>query len=164
MNINHLIILLVRSFAICLAIYSINNVIYSGLLFNEFNTFSIATVAIPASTMLAGILIWFMPYTLARSLTGYKGELNSDSHPISTEQFSAITFLILALYLAYRVISDGSYWLYYYLNYEKYGISEIGIDPEASMFSTILEAIFLLLILLGRKKIFYYFKKLRTFS
>lgn len=164
MNINHLIILLVRSFAICLAIYSINNFVYSGLLLNEFNTFSIATVAIPASTMLAGILIWFMPYTLARSLTGYKGELNVDSHPISTEQFSAIVFLILALYLAYRVISDGSYWLYYYLNYEKYGISEIGLDTEAAMFGTILEAIFLLMMLLGRKKIFYYFKKLRTFD
>ena len=162
MNINHLIVLLVRAFAISLAIYSINNVIYSGLLFNEFNTFSIATISIPASTLLAGILIWFMPYSLAKSLTGYKGELNTDSHPISTEQFSAIAFLVLALYLAYRIISDGSYWLYYYINYKKYGLSEIGIDPEASMFATILEAVFFLLMLLGRKKIFYYFKKLRS--
>ena len=162
MNINHLIILLVRFLAVCLAIYSINQVIYSGLLFNELNTFSMATVAIPASTMLAGILIWFMPYTFAKSLTGFKGKLEADTTPISNEQFSAIAFLILALYLGYRIISDGSYWLYYYINYEKYGLSEIGLDPEASMFATILEAVFFVLLLLGRKKIFYYFNKLRS--
>ena len=162
MNTNHLIILLVRFFAICLAIYSINSVVYSGLLFNEYSPFTVSAVAIPASTILASILIWFMPYSCARLLTGYEGKFESETNPVSGDQFSATVFLTLALYLGYRVISDGSYWLYYYINYEKYGLSEIGLEPEASMFSTILEAVFLVLILLGRKKIFYYFKKLRT--
>ena len=162
MNINHLIILLVRFFAICLAIYSINSFVYSGLLSSGISGFTVASIAIPASIMIAGILIWFMPYSLARSLTGYRGKLETDSKPISLEQFSAITFLVLALYLAYRIVSDASYWLYYYLYYENYGLTEIGIDPEASMFSTLIELIFLILILLGRKKIFFYFKKLRS--
>lgn len=162
MNISHLIILLVRFFAICLGVYSINQVVYSGLLFQDPNAFSIASIAIPFSTMLAGILVWFMPYTLAKSLTGYKGKVNSDAESVSSEQFAAITFLILSLYLAYRIISDGSYWLYYYLNYEKYGLTEIGLDPQASIFSTCLEAVFFVLMLLGKEKIFFYFRKLRS--
>ncbi len=162
MNTSHLIILLVRFFAICLTIYSINNAVYSGMLLSEPNGLSIANLAIPISIMIAGVLIWFMPYTLARSLTGYKGKLESESSPMSAEQFSTITFLVLSLYLAYRIVSDGSYWLYYYLNHEKYGLTEIGLEPSASMFSTILELFFFVLMVLGRKKIFYYLKKIRS--
>ena len=83
MNISHLIILLIRFFAICLAINSINSIVYSGLLFTEPEVFSIGSFAIPASIMLAGVLIWFMPYTLAKSLTGYKGSIEKGHEPIS---------------------------------------------------------------------------------
>ena len=162
MNISHLIILLIRFFAICLAINSINSIVYSGLLFTEPGVFSIGSFAIPASIMLVGVLIWFMPYTLAKSLTGYKGSIEKGHEPISQEQFAAITFLILSLYLGYRIVSDSSYWLFYYLNYEKFGLTEIDLDSQAAILGTLIEVIFFVLMLLGRKKIFYYFKKLRS--
>jgi len=162
MNTSNLIILLVRFFAICLAINAINNIVYSGLLFTEPGVLSVGSIAIPASIMLAGILIWFMPYTLVKSLTGYKGSIEKGDEVISFEQFSAVAFLMLSLYLGYKIVGDGCYWLFYYLNYKKFGLTEIGLDYQAAIFGTLIEAIFFILMLLGRKKIFYYFKKLRS--
>jgi len=136
--------------------------VYSGLLFQGSDGFSYASLLIPGSLMFAGILVWFLPMTLARSMTGYKGKIEDSSDEIGPEQFASIAFLVLALYLSYRVLSDGTYWLYYYFNYEKYGLAEIGIDASASMYATSIEAIFLIVMLLGRKGIFQLFKKLRS--
>ena len=162
MNTSHLIILLIRFFAICLVVFSINNAVYSGILYSEFNGLLFTSLAIPVSIIIAGVLIWFMPYTLARSLTGFRGKFDADSEPISFAEFSSITFLTLSLYLAYNVVSDASYWLYYCLNYEKYGLTEIGLEPSASIFATMLEFLLLVMMVLGRKKIFFYFKKIRS--
>lgn len=162
MTISHLIVLLVRAFAICLAIYSINGFVYSVLLFSGNDNFSILSIGVPASIMLAGILVWFMPYSLAKSLTGHIETFDSEPSLISSNQFAAITFLILALYLSFSVISDISYWLYYYLNFEKYGLTEIGLEAKASIFSTVFETMFLLVMILGRQKVFFYFNKLRS--
>jgi hypothetical protein len=164
MNIYHLIILLVRFLAICLAIYSINSFVFSWLAFQTPDAFSFVSLIIPGSIMLAGVLIWFMPMSVARSITGYKGEADEGSEKLTSEQFSSITFLMLALYLGYRVLSDGTYWLYYYLNYKQYEMLEVGIDATASMYSTVVEAVFLIAMLLGRRGIFHLFRKLRNFS
>lgn len=162
MTTTHLVILLVRFLAVCLGIYAIGQVVYSGLLFAEPNSLSIAAVALPASTILVSILIWFMPYSTARVLSGFKGGIEAESKSMSADEFAAITFLVLALYLAYQIVSDTAFWLYYYLNYQAHGLNELGLDASASIFSTLLELIFFVMMVLGRKKIFYYFRKLRT--
>lgn len=164
MTIYHLIILLVRFFAICLAIFSINRLVYAFLDFQALGSFSVVNLIILSLLMLGCLLVWFMPVSVARIMTGYRGESGDGSERISADQFSAVTFLTLVLYLGCRVLSDGFFWLYYLLNYEKYGLVEMSIDANASMYSTLVEAIFLIAILIGRRGIFLLFKKLRTFS
>jgi hypothetical protein len=162
MNISHLIILLVRAFAICLAIYSMNTFIYNMLLYVDSGVISKLSVGFPASILLAGVLVWFLPYSFARVLTGNSDLNESSSDKVSFEQFSNTIFLTLALYLIFKVISDGGYWLYFYLNFESYAMEDIGIDAKASIFATVLEAFFVVILLLGRKKIFHLFKMLRS--
>jgi len=117
---------------------------------------------LPASILFAGVIVWFLPYSVAKLLTGNISNEKNNIEKISPDHLSNVVFLVLALYLTFQVVSDAGYWLYYYLNYESYGLNDIGIDAKASIFATALEAIVLVILILGRRKIFSIFKKLRS--
>lgn len=163
MNISHLVVLLVRAFAIFLAFYSISLLIFFYTVTGGIDLFSLINLVFPAILLVIAILAWLLPYSVAQFLSGYKGVMeSSDTTPISTEQFTKILLLVLLLYLLFGVIADAGYWFYYFTKHEDYGIEQIALESKANVFSLFVQLLFLIFILLGRKKIVSMILRLRS--
>jgi len=155
MTISHFTILLARLFAVAAALYSVSSLVTNLTFYLNMEAFSFVGLAYSASIFLIGVLIWFMPYSFVKLLTGYQGELDSKAQAPSGEQIGNAIFVALALFLLFRVISDTAYWAHYYFNFEnavEYG-AEIPLESKASMLATAVEALFVVVLLLGRNKI-----------
>jgi len=155
--------MITRLFAIAVAIYSINRFVYSVALYLSSDSFSYLNLGYSASILLISIFVWFMPYSFISLLTGHKGKIENDKTVASSEDITSIVFGSLALYLLYKVISDISYWVYFYLFIENQGYYEnqLSVDQKASIFATAIEAIFIVILISGNRKIFELIRWLR---
>lgn len=164
MTISALVVLLARLFAIAVGIYTVSSFINSLIFYTSNDTYSTLALGYFSSLLLLSVIIWFAPLSFIRLLTGQTGNIKKPSESMSAGQFANIAFAILAMYLLYRVISDIGYWSFFYLNFEanEYYLSEITLDQKSAIFATALELVFIMILLVGRKKIFELMTMLRS--
>lgn len=163
MKIAHILALAVRLFAIGLFVYALNTGVLAALMSKEVDAFLLVGYVIPIAYILVAILLWFFPFTVISNLIkGFKIEGDEESAYKTSEIIDAM-FIILGLFLLFRVIADGTYW--FMLNqYASTGDVpvELGADRKANIVATIVEGVIALLIIFGRKGIYTFVKKFRS--
>ena len=164
MTISNLIVLVARLFAIAVGVYAVSGGINSSVYYAATGASVFYFLGYYVGLFLLGVLVWFMPYSFIRLLTGHKGEVETPSEAINGEQFANIAFATLALYLLYRVASDIGYWSFFYFYFEEsaYDPVELPLDQKAAMFATALEALLMIVLLVGRKRVLRFIKTLRS--
>lgn len=95
-------------------------------------------------------------------MTGLSSIEDKEQHGISSEQFFIIIFSAIGVYLLFNVVSDIGYWIYVTQNLEKISpILTLTVEHKASIFATGIEAIFVVCLFIGRKRLFNFIKQLR---
>jgi len=162
MKIIDIVVLIARVLAISIAFVAIQNFFFALTFYSENQWMNWVTVMYTVCPILIGILIWWMPYSAVRLFTGNIDFHKETETSISAEQFSSICFLVLSLYLSFNVISDAMYW-FSILQYSQANqlVDQLTADQKAGINATIVEAVFVILLFFGRKKMIKLFYKLR---
>lgn len=163
MKIVHVLALAVRLFAIGLFVYALNTGVVAAMMSKEVDAFLLVGYVIPIAYILIAVLLWFFPFTVIASLIkGFKIESDEESAYKTSEIIDAM-FIVLGLFLLFRVISDGTYW-FMLSQYASTGDVpvDLGADRKASIAATVVEAVIALVIIFGRKGIYNFIKKFRS--
>ena len=150
----HIAILIVRIFAVLIAYFSIQNFVNAFTFYSDSFALQWLSYAMALSPVLIAACIWFLPYTAVGFLAGKIDEGEKRISPVSLDQFTTITYLILVVYLLFNVISDSVYWfsISQYIKSNEL-ISGLTEDQRASINATVVEALFVIFLMVGRKKI-----------
>ena len=157
MKIEHLLAACVRLFAIALFIHVIRTVVQM-VVFAQDNGFEFAFIAYSGSAitvLIIAILLWKFPLTVSRRISNFP-EVNKEcANDINTFNLVQTGSIVLGLYFLYQVISDIFYWAYYAMalsrDPEKY--LDFTLESEAAIFSTAVEFIAALYLILGSRKL-----------
>ena len=146
MKVYHYIAIAIRLFAIWLFLYSISQLVY----FVE--NIAYGTVqGIEASVLVSGfayipwlivaLLLWRFPLTLAKNIVPPEAEFKQES--ITPQAILSVLISAIALFLLYRSIMDGVYWLTFWKfahSYPQMGIQiSLNAENKASMVTTAIE-------------------------
>ena len=157
MKLEHIVALIVRLFAIALAVYALRNGItfvpyiygQGGIL--QANIFA----GVIVSFLIIAIVLWKFPLTVARKLVAFREPGNIEIESVSENQIQVLAVSVLGFYFLFYVVSDITYWFYIWLMSQRNsGIQiELSIDQKGQMVSTAIEFVFALFLLLGSERI-----------
>jgi len=103
MNISHIVVLLIRLFAVWLAVHVLQNIAYSIPLLSDdlmtnFSGYVSASFFLFVSYFLVALLLWFFPHTAAEKLTGLKASAHQGTPALNADQFSGIAYGVVGVY------------------------------------------------------------------
>jgi len=156
MKLEHIVALAVRLFAIVLGLYALRNGVSFVSYFNE-QELAGASYYYAAGMVilfLAAGFLWKFPLTVSRGLVAFKEPGAVEVKSATASQLEVAGFTILGLYLAFSVLSDFSYWAVILLVSQRNPDVpiELSLEQVAGMVATGIEFIFVLLLLLGTKR------------
>lgn len=160
MKVYHYIGIAIRLFAIWLFIFSINqlvffveNIVYGTVQGMEGSIFISGLIYLP--WLFGAILLWKFPLTLAKRITPPEADFKPE--PITPHAILSVLISAIALFLLYRSIMDGVYWLTFW-NFAQ-GYSEMGVgvsfnaENKASIVATAIEFFVAALLFFNCKKV-----------
>ncbi len=146
----------VRLFAIALAIYSIKNFPGMYMYFDSQNDQSAANLyaGLFVFMLLLAALLWHFPLSVASKIIPETGN-NETTVSWSEKDLLTVGLILIGVYLFYYVISDAIYWLYVLNIAQSYTGMEIELnsDQKARIYSTAVEFILSLSLIIGAKGI-----------
>lgn len=165
MEVKQIVALLVKVFALALALYSLNNTasIISFIQDSTFRDTAYFQIASSTCLLLVALFLWFFPFSVAAKILPAGSEESKHVGNITYEDMRAICFTTIALYLLFNVVSDAFYWGSFFVIYntDPNNLLEISPFEKASIFTTVIELMILLPLLFGRKGFAKLFYKLR---
>ena len=143
----HYFAILVRLFAIVLAIYAVRQ---SSFLVEVLNNGGVQGYGLPlafawASTLvplLVSLCLWFFPMTVSRLII--RPELDQSFEPVGLKGLLTVLVLGIGLYVLYFAVSDTVYWLtLWQMSHDDYSDSTLylGSDSKAAMVTTAIELV-----------------------
>ena len=162
MTVVHIAVLILRIFAVLIAYFSIQNFVYAFNFYSDDLSVQWLGCVVALSPVLVALFIWFLPYSVVSLLAGKINENDKQASPVTLDQFTTISYLILVVYLSFHLVSDSVYWFSFSqaINSNEL-ISVLTEDQKASINATLAEAVFVLFLIVGRKKIIQAFKAFR---
>jgi len=165
MKLEHLVALAVRLFAIVLALYAIRNGISLVPQFQK-QGWEEATpfyIALMTSLIFLSVILWKFPLTVARGLVNFRESSQTNDNLINKKSIEAAAYTVLGLYLLFGVLSDAVYWATMLLlsNRNPQLMFEFSIDQKATIFTTVIEFIFVLFLIFGSRRLVELFNKLK---
>ena len=165
MKLEHIVALIIRLFAIVIAIYALHNGVTDGPYFYQqgWHITSYAFVSLMLLLVLIAIYLWFFPLTVTNKLLSFQKHSHSEKQPINYEQFQFVAFTLLGIYLLFNVVSDVIYWAtILFISFRDSNIPiELSLDQKGQIIATVIELIFVLFLLLGTNGIIRLLHKLR---
>lgn len=154
----HYFAIMVRLFAIALAIYAIRQ---SSLLFEVLRSGGIQGYELSAAyawvtvlcPLIVSILLWFFPMTVSASII--RSELDQPFEAVNAASILTVLVLAIGLYVLYIAISGTVYWLtLWQMSHGSYSDAALylGVDSKANMIATGIELI-LAVFLVARARI-----------
>lgn len=152
MNRKEVVAVAVRLFSIVLFLYGLKYFLQSITVFFEQGDLEIAAYVYTGFSILIALialLFWLFPYTIA-SVVLPKKPLKTGAVNWNCGNVLSCSFIILGMYFLYYVITDAVYW-FYVINYSNnFGIAmELTSDNRASIFSTVIEFVMSVFLILG---------------
>lgn len=164
MNKEEIVAIAVRLFAVALAIYGLNNLPGMVVFFNQAETKGTYYIFIALSILIfvVALLLWFFPlYVSSRIIP--RSNLIIEKPNWNKEEILNCGFIILGIYFLFHVVSDAVYWFYiwkYSSTFEGARL-ELNIDQVARIYATIVEFVFVALLIFGSRGIANNILKLR---
>ena len=154
----------VRLFAICLFIYTVNLLINSMIFFvsGETDFLSIFSIAIPVALLILSVGLWNFPISISRKITGIPLKNDAQELSFKSDEFLSICIFVLGVYFLYDLFGDSIYW-FKFLNDPLITDfqTELSLSQKASLWSLGFQFIFVFLLLTGNRLIVKIYKALR---
>lgn len=158
MSPNQIVAVLVRLFAVGLAIYALRiateTVAFSWEV-GESNIPLYALAVLGVSIFLAALL-WSFPRFFSAKLLG-SVNVKKDPETLTTESALSVGFVLMGALLLYWAIADTVYWLAFYRQLDAmdaaFVTEQVGAANMAAIFSTAAEFLMAVVLLLGNKRL-----------
>lgn len=143
----HYFAILVRLFAIALAIYAVRQ---SSFLIEVLKNGGVQGYELPSAfawvptlvPLLVSLFLWFFPMTVSRWVV--RPELDQSFEPVGAKGLLTVIVLGIGLYVLYFAVSDAVYWLtLWQMSHDNYSDSTLylGSDSKAAMVTKVIELI-----------------------
>ncbi|QSP94308.1 hypothetical protein LPB19_14145 [Marinobacter salinisoli] len=155
----HYFAILVRLFAIVLAIYAVRQSAFLIEMLRDGDvqgyelsfTFTLVSTLCP---LIASALLWFFPMTVSRIVI--RPELDQAFEPIGVKDLLTVLVLAIGVYVFYLTVSDAVYWItLWQMSQDSYSDAALylGNDSKAAMLTTVIELFISLGLLLRARTI-----------
>ena len=165
MKVELIVAVAIRLFAVVLGLYALRNGIsFSAYLFEEGQAGSAYMYgALMAAVFIACIGLWRFPLTLARGLVPISEKHGEEAQQISSDQLLEVGLVLLGIYFLFGVISDIGYWISMLVMSSRDidAPLTITLKQKALVLSTVVEAVLVMFLLLGKNRVLELFRKAR---
>jgi len=164
MKLEHIVALAVRLFAILVGLYAVQTglVWVSWFIDQGQEAVSFLFVGGMIFSIVVAVLLWRFPMTIARGMVNFRDPGESGVSSATAEQLQYVGFSILGLYLLFYVVSDLVSWaVIWFVNQRNHTLTELTLEQVADMIATGVELVFVLLLLLGARRITELLRRLR---
>lgn len=153
----HYFAIMIRLFAIALAVYAIrqSSVLFELLTNGSIQDFELSIVFVLVTVLcplVVSILLWFFPMTVSASII--RPELDQSFEPTGAAGLLTVLVLAIGLYVLYFAISDSVYWLtLWQMSRDNYSEAALylGAESKANMIATGIELL-LAVVLVARAR------------
>jgi hypothetical protein len=165
MNLAPFTALAVRLFAISLAIYTLNNAIKvnSYIQASQSDYAAVTYIGTVISLALLSFVLWKFPLLVARGISNFSPLDENELDTPASDKLLQTGLIILGFYFLFYVVSDLFYWGFILISIQREvnPTIEFSTADKASIFTTIVEMIFVLFLIFGSKVIVQAVNKLR---
>ena len=165
MKLEHILVLVVRLFAIAIAIQAlktmVNLVVFLKTSDSSFT--STAYIGTVVSLILLSIVLWKFPILIARKIANFPPVDENEVNSIDSEKLLQTGLIILGVYFLYYVISDLIYWSYFWITSMRDPdiAIELTLEHKSSIATTFIELAVALVLIFGTKMIVKIIQRLR---
>ena len=161
---SQIVALFVRLFSIGLLIFAVRILAPEifGLLTFEYYEANIFLAFVVAFVFFVAVFLWKFPLFIASKLLSF-GPDEQQSTNLSESSALRIGLILLGVYLFYWAVSDSFFWAYMLMGQREIlgHPLELGTQEQAMIFSTIVELVFSVFLLVGSKRIAKFLSGLR---
>ena len=165
MKLEHVLALVVRLFAIAIAIQALktamNLVVF--LKSSESSFTSAAYIGTAISLVLLSIILWKFPVLIARKIANFPPIDEAEINSVDSEKLLQTGLIILGVYFLYYVISDLIYWSYFWVTSMRDPSTavELTLEHKSSIATTFIELAVALVLIFGTKRVVQIIQRLR---
>jgi len=160
----HVVVALIRLFAICLTMYalsfSINIIAFSSGSADFY--FSTPWFLLLGFTLAISLICWNFPVYISRKLTATNVSTDEETLSFKGDEFLSICIFSLAMYFLYSLVGETAYWINIFFNP---AMSEVvqnyGSRQAASLWSFGIRIIFVIFLFIGNGLIVKIYRNLR---
>lgn len=154
---HHYLAILFRLFAIALTLYAVKQFPFLAAAVSEYQSginasfsYAIAATLVP---MLAALLIWYFPVTLAASIL--RPGLDETIEALAPQPLLALLLCAIGVFTFYYALVDLAYYLtFWHLSSRvDYGSAYVSLESKANMIATLIEFLLAMLILFKAKSL-----------
>jgi hypothetical protein len=157
----HVVAIVLRLFAIALTLYTVSSFVGSAWFFVASDSNTGASVLVVVFTVLmlaAAFTLWRFPLWIASRLVRFDDSINRTSSSISVGELQTIAFTVLGIYLLFRAVKAGIYWVFLFNALRGYDIDS---QQWASMLMTVTEFLLACFLVFGAEGLTVLISKVR---
>ena len=156
MQLEHIVAVAVRLFALAVAYESFKSIMGLIAFFGQIETPSTIAAYVGTSLVLflVSIFLWKFPTLIARKIANFPSMDETEIESEVSEKILQAGLIILGVYFLYYVISDFASWGYYWISISRDPEVNLGFNEQqkADLFATFIELGVSILLIAGSKK------------